>query len=148
MSKASDIAAIVESRIANIKVANGYATEIGSRIFRGRASLDESMMPCAVIVEGDDNVEASQPSRAKIAQTYIVEGHVECDPDHPNDAAHGVIADIKRAIFSGDLTFGQNCRKEDVRYIGRNIATRPDGLAYVAASVRFSITYPEDLTNP
>lgn len=152
MSTANDIALAISARIAQITTANGYATNIGARVLRGRRRLDPSMMPCAVIIERDDAVADFQPSnrdpRAKVRQPYILEGHTECDPDNPNDAGHLIIADIKRAIFSEEIRFGADQKVIQVRYVGRTIAPREDGVTVVAAAVEISVEYVEHLATP
>jgi hypothetical protein len=154
VSVASDIAGALAARLAQITVANGYATDIGLRVFRGKRSLGEEAVPCVTVIEGDD---APQTGGGKlngavtIAQRYAIEGHVVCDPDHPNDAAHLVIADLKRAIFAGGRAVGGapklgNAR--EVNYVGRSISSREDGLAIVAASIEIDAVYAEDLRAP
>lgn len=147
MSKAADIASALSNRIALISGVNGYATDIGQRVFRGRMVIDQSEVPCTVLVEGEDRKEDdSGKNLVKLAQRYIIEGHAVCDPDQPNDAAHNVLSDIKRAIFGGDRRLGNMV--SEIRYIGRNIGPRPDGTALVAASIEIEVVFVEDLTNP
>lgn len=150
MSKAKQLADAIHARLTAITVANGYLTDIGSRVFRGRTALDESHLPCIVMVEGDDNIEDQAVRKVKVAQQFIIEGHDECDFDNPNDKAHDIISDMKRAIFKGDRTFGGLVvsDKNGLRYEGRNISPRPDGAAIVAASIRFVCVFVEDLDNP
>lgn len=146
MSKASQIAAALNARIEAITIANGYSTNIGAQVYRGRLSLDPSELPCAVMVEGEDQVEDRTKIKVKLAQRYVFEGHSECNPLQPNDTAHLILADIKRALFTGDLTLGGLI--VEMRYIGRSIGARPDGTAIVAASVEIEAVFAEDLTNP
>lgn len=149
MSKAKTLAQRVADRVALVTVANGYLTDIGLRVLRGRLALDESFLPCAVVVEGDDSIEDQTEIKAKVAQAFIVEGHAECDPDNPNDTAHDIVADLKRAIFDGDRTFeGFVPGPKGLRYNGKNFGTRPDGTNVVAASIQFTCVFVEDLTNP
>jgi hypothetical protein len=146
MSTASEIAAAIAARVATITLANDFATPIGTRVYRGKRRLDESAIPCAIILEGDDAPADEQRARAKIEANFIIEGHTACDPDNPNDAAHLIIADLKKALFAGDLTFGGKVR--DVRYLGRTISPREDGMSTVAAAVEITVTYFEHLANP
>lgn len=146
MSKASTIAAAISARLATITVANGYSTDIGLTVFRGRRKLDESHIPCAVLVEGDDRIDAAKRDEVKTVQQYFIEGHAECDPDNPNDTAHLILADIKRAVFGGDTTFGNTVR--NLNYAGRSIQPREDGLAIVSASIEIGAEFVEQLSNP
>lgn len=146
MSTASIIAAELTARLQQISPANGYLTEIGARVYRGKLRLDESHMPCVVIVEGEDTSASAQAARCKTEATYLLEGHAACDPDHPNDMAHLIVADLKRAIFAGDLSFGR--RAIACRYVGRDISPRTDGLALVSAHIEIAIEFVENLASP
>ncbi len=143
MSIADTLAAELAARISAITVANGYATDIGLRVFEGRRRLDESHIPCAVIVEGDDAPSGQQIGKIKNVARYAVEGIAPCDADHPNVAGRAIVADIKKAIWGGDITFGRTIVSLD--YIGRTIAPRDDGLETVSAAVEFSLSFAETL---
>lgn len=146
MSTAKDIAAEISDRLATITVANGYVTDIGTSVYRGRRTLDEAMLPCIVLVEGPDQVNEQLRTQAKLAQRYSIEGHAICDADNPSDMGHDIIADLKKALFNGDRTFGGPVR--NIEYRGRNIVTREDGFNAVAASVDIDMTYSENLAAP
>lgn len=148
---ASEIALHMTEVLKTITVVNGYETDIGLSVFRGRRKIDDSAVPCAVIVEGDDNpTSEGVPPSMTLVQSYVVGGYVECDPDHPNDAAHRVIRDLKRAFFKDvrdpDYHFGRRVIK--IAYKGRDIGPRADGLPIVFAVVHIDITYAENLAEP
>jgi hypothetical protein len=116
---------------------------------RGKRSLPEDdKPPCIVIIEGnDDPVET--PGRIPSCLTilpFLIDAFDACDPDNPNDAAHAMIRDIKRAIFRDGTTLGGKVRS--VKYTGRDIGPRPDGAALVQARVTLEIGFAEDLQNP
>lgn len=151
MSIANDIALAVSARLQTITVTNGYATDIGLKVMRGRKRLDPSQLPCAVLIERDDKPDKQSGQRdpsAKISQVYVLEGHAACDADNPNDMGHMIIADIKKAIFSSKLTYGSGQQIYEVTYAGRTIAPREDGMAVVAAAVEISVDFVERLANP
>lgn len=146
--KASEIALDVYGRMAQITVANGYETDIGLKVFRGKRKIEDESVPCGVLIEGNDFTE-SRPGKlpmSKTRQGYVLGGYVPCDPDNPNDAAHAVIRDLKRAMF-GD---GGNLGKQAVvvNYRGRDIGPRTDGVAIVFALIEIDIEFVEDLTSP
>lgn len=147
-SKAADIAALVAARVATIKVVNGFNTDIGLRVFRGRMSLNVKDLPCVILVEEADTVEEVKGTKVRLTQRYVIEGHDNCDPEHPNDRAHLILKDIKRAIFGGDLSFNGALRPNDLAYAGRSIAAREDGTSICAASIEIDLTYVEDLADP
>lgn len=145
---AASIAAELFARASSIAIANGFETDIGLRVFRGRKNVDEQMIPCSVIIEGNDSPQ-DRPGRlpaASIRQRYVLAAYTNCDPDHPNDAAHAAIRDIKRAIFKDGGNLGGKVMK--VTYAGRDIGPRIDGYPAVFVTVTLDVEYVEDLTNP
>lgn len=152
MSKASDIAAELTARIAKITKANGYATDIGTHVFRGKRRLDEEThLPCVILVEGNDSPKTDDNlTSVGIEQAYVFESHDACNPDNPNDKAHLMIADLKRAIFAGEPKHGMrlNGKVKALNYKGRVMGAREDGASMVFAGIHITVFYTEDLTNP
>lgn len=146
MSTASTIALAITDRIQQITTANGYQTNIGGRAYRGKLRLDESQMPCVVIIELPGESSSAQTAACKTTAGYLIEGHSDCDPENPNDVGHLIIADLKKAIFSGDLTFYKKAIA--CRYVGCTIEPRTDGLSLVSANIEIAIDYVENLASP
>ena len=147
--KAEDIAKMIEARMQQISLAGGYETDIGTRMLRGARKVDDSWVPCGVIIEGNDKPTQSPSLKApaaKIEQHYVLGGYVKCDPQHPNDAAHKVIRDLKKAVFADGSTFGGRVVK--VEYKGRDIGPRADGVPIVFAIIEIVVTYTENLSEP
>jgi hypothetical protein len=147
MSIEDKIAAELATRLAQITIANGYQTDIGLRIFDGRRRLDETQMPCIVMLEDDDEPSGQQAPNGKASLPWVIEGHTACDPDHPNVAGRKIVADLKKAVFSADLTFGDK-RAIACRYDGRSISPRQDGLDVVSANIVIVIDVVENLAAP
>lgn len=148
MSKASTLAQKVSDRVSTISIANGYSTDIGLRVFRGRANLVPEELPCIVIVEGEDEIQDTKKTEVKVRQSYQIEGHSECDPLHPNDTAHLILADLKKSVFGVDPSFDGAVRPSELEYGGRQIGVREDGTAFVSASINIRITFVENLAEP
>lgn len=139
------------ARLASRTIALGAETDLGAKVYRGRRHIDDSMIPCSVVIEGDD-----APSRGnvrteyKLAQKYVLFAYVPCDPDNPNTAAHAAIRDMKRALFHAngkpDPRLGGLVR--DLEYLGRDIGPRSDGAAFVVAAIEVGVEYAEDVANP
>lgn len=155
--KASAIAEHLAGILGTIRTANGYRTNIGATVFRGRLKHDEDRVPYAVLIEGEDRASDHRDVKdVKVAQDYVLGGYVMCDPDNPNDAAHDVIKDIKKAVFTSDLAWqapapgargiGQG-RVKALQYRGRDIGPRADGKNIVFAVVHITVEFAEDLTN-
>lgn len=148
LNTASDVAVELARRMALVTTANGYLTNAGTRVLRGRRRIDDGQVPCIVIAEGLDQVSQHQSrmAMAEIEQTYILIAYDECHPDHPNDKAHSLLKDLKRAVFADGVTLGGKVRK--VEYKGRDIGPRSDGVGIVCASIEIEVRFIEDLTNP
>ena len=132
-----EVALALTGRIAGIKQADGYQTDIGAKVFRGKLRLSENDVPCAVIVEKDDAPAQQQGVKVKNRCPFLIEGHAACDPDHPNDTGHKIVSDIKKAIW-GDKSALHPAVK-DIRYVGRSLSPREDGFAQVSAVVEVEI---------
>lgn len=150
-SKAAAIAAAIAARLAVITRANGYHTNAGLHVWRGRTAVDANELPSITLFEQEDQVEdqriisASEPTAidANLLLPFVIEASIHCDPDHPNVDGHALVADIKRAIFAGDLTWGGLA--SHTRYIGRTIGPREGGADIVTVTVQIRIGYTEDL---
>ncbi|MEP6587140.1 MAG: hypothetical protein ABJA84_00080 [Polaromonas sp.] len=149
LTSAGSIAAELNTRLSGIRLANGCETDIGRTVLRGRRKMPgDDEPPCIVLFEGGDDTK-DQPGRVPqvlISQAYLIDGFDKCDPDNPNDAAHAMIRDIKRALFADGTTLGKRVRA--CNYLGRDIGPRPDGAALVQARVMISVEYIETLATP
>lgn len=148
INKASDIALELSTRLSNITKANGYETDIGLKVFRGRRNIPDEAVPCAMLIEGNDQI-SSRPGKlatVEVVQGYVLGGYVPCDPNNPNDAAHALIRDLKKAVFKDGGNLGGKVYK--VNYTGRDIGPRTDGIAIVMAIIEITVNYVEDLQNP
>jgi hypothetical protein len=153
LNSAGDIAIEIARRLGLILISNGCETDIGRTVMRGRRKMPgDDDPPCVVVFEGGDDVK-DHPGRIPqllVNQVYAIDGFDKCDPDNPNDQAHRMIRDIKRALFSEngvvDTTLGGRVRAID--YAGRDIGPRPDGAALVQARVMVQVQYVENLATP
>lgn len=146
---ATQVANEIKTRIEGITVANGFHTDIGLKLFRGKTNApDKDNVPCSVLLEGDDEIKMSDGRKplANIKQHYAIGGYDICDADHPNDQAHLIIKDIKRALFGAAANFDNAVYA--LRYKGREIGPRADSQPIVWALVHITVEYYEDLANP
>jgi hypothetical protein len=151
LQSAGAIAAALTTRLQACTVALGAETNLGVKVFRGRRIPSDDLIPCTVLIEGEDTPDIKNVgTKADIEQRYVVYAYVPCDPDQPNDAAHAAIRDIKRALFrlngKPDVNLGGQVRR--VRYVGRDIGPRADGERFVVAAVEFVVEFVEDLSAP
>lgn len=155
MSKANDIAAALAARLATIRTANGYATDAGQHVYRGAIGIAEENAPFSAIIEQEDQVEdqrikdrstGADPIDADLLLPFDIVAFAPCDPDNPAIAGHALVADIKRAVFGGDLTWGGLATH--TRYIGRSIPPRTAGSTLVEVRVSIRIGCVENLADP
>lgn len=148
-TRAADVAAEISERMSSIRLSLNAETDIGRDVMRGRRTLPEDdKPPCIIVIEGNDDPRDT-PGRIPSCHTvlpFIVDAFDVCDPNNPNDQAHAMIRDIKRAIFRDGTTFGGKVRS--VKYTGRDIGPRPDGAALVQARVTLEVEFVEDLQHP
>lgn len=148
--KARDIAVAISSAVGEISIANGYNTDIGLSVFRGKMTFSPDEMPCSVVVEGEDVVLEQRFRDVRLKQRYLLESHrrlLEAEIGNPNDIAHLMIVDLKRSIFK-DPTLGGIIDKNKIEYAGRNIGVREDGQPFISASIEIDVEFSEDLSNP
>lgn len=143
LNKGSEIAELLTERLQRITVANGYNTDIGLRVFRGRKKIEDEDAPCVTIIEGDERNEDSRQEDVVLEQEYAFHAYMPCQADNPNDAAHLAIKDIKKEMFRDGETMGRRLKK--ISYLTRAIGPRPDGVAIVLAVVMISVRYTENL---
>lgn len=145
--KSSDIAAYLTTQLAQIRKSNGFHTDIGANVMRGRKKIDDSRVPCCVIIEADDEPgDADLRMEVRITQRYVIGGYDHCDPDNPNDTAHLIVKDIKKVLWARD-THGPNLGKrvKSMKYEGRDFGPRIDGEPIVFAVVHATATFAETL---
>ena len=152
--KSSDIAEYLTEVLGTIKVANGYNTDIGATVYRGRLKHDEDRVPYCVLIEGEDRPQENDGGRLDVTleQDFVLGAYVFCNVDNPNDAAHDAIKDIKKAVFSSALARrpiagarGANGRVAKLSYRGKDIGPRADGKNIVFTVVHITVTFAENL---
>lgn len=145
------ISIAISELLSTITTENGFESNAGNKVYRGKVKLEESMIPCIVLGEADDESldQVNYGKTQKIKQKFVIDAWVPCDPDHPNDAAHDAIADIKKLLFTGVNAMGMGGALskivQRIRYVKRSIGPRPEGGAMVSGTVIIEIQYVEEL---
>jgi hypothetical protein len=147
---AEEVGLELSARLATCTVALGAETDLGVKVHRGRRRVDDDMIPCSVVIEGDDKPEDNVATKHKLDQRYVLFGYVKCSADNPNDAAHAAIRDMKRALFNtnGKPDTKLGGKVKELAYLGRDIGPRADGAAFVLVAIEVGVSYVEDLANP
>lgn len=154
MSKANDIAQRIVERLSDIRTAEGYETDAGLNVFRGRKAVPE--LPAIVLFELEDLVEdqaadgsghpAGVAVNAGLLLPFDIQALAACEPAQHMTTGHALVADIKRAVFGGDMRWGGLATH--TRYIGRSIEPRTDGDTTVSVLVQIRVGIVEDLARP
>lgn len=146
-----EMADIVAARLAQISRVNGYETDAGLRLYRGRRSVSNEQLPCVTLIE-DSNEPKDRPGRSlqyEVMQRYTLLIYLPLtrpeDQDNPNAVLHKGLRDLKRCIFKPgdreDINLEGACR--DVEYLGHDMAPREDGSISCVAGLEIGVTYVE-----
>jgi len=63
-TRARDISKHIGSLMEGITQANGYETNMGARLYRGKLKIDDDEPPCCVLVEQEEHLGGTQGSQA------------------------------------------------------------------------------------
>lgn len=139
ISIANTIAEAIAQRLALVRIAGGYFTDVGKVVFRGRHQCPAGTTTL-IELEEDAALPKAEPYTAIAVQHFIVEAAAECDPDNPDLVGHQLVADICRATLSTDLTLG-GLLESPLTYTGRVIQPRSDGQSIVSVQIKLDATY-------
>lgn len=153
LKTSEEVSIEVADRMSAILLTNSCETDIGIKMFKGRRKISDDQVPCVVLIEGEDNVtdlSGRTLTDARLSQRYALVGYDVCDADDPNVKAHAIIRDLKRAIYrtAGQPSGNLGGVVRAVRYRGRDIGPRADGVAIVMALIEIDVEFSEDLANP
>lgn len=156
MSKANDIVKQLVERLGAIRRVDGFATDAGLNVSRGQPAVAGGADETLDVFELEDQIEkqrvdGSGASDCAAVDTDLllpinIEGYAVVAAEQHMEVGHALVADIKRAIFSGDMTWGGLATH--TRYIGRTIDRRAEGANAVTVLVQIRIGCVEDLASP
>lgn len=135
-------------RLSRIDADAGYLTSVGRHVYWGRKTIPSGTSAFVALHETDEEGVLEQKSDGVVLLRvpYVIEAQMPCDPDHPNEAGHRMVRDIKAAIFGAGMQLA-GCLN-DIRYAGRTIFQRDNGAKNVVVQVRIEVTLTESLANP
>lgn len=150
LQSAASIMDATQQSLEGITKANGYNTDAGREVYRGRETLgeDDPVPALSIFVDGEDH-QATRPNcdRRGINLRLSIVGFVRPDPDDALDGMLQMQADIKRALFrmSGELSpLGRLA--QNVEYDGTEFLYREEGGVFAAAIVQVSVQFEEQAT--
>lgn len=149
-SVAKQILTKLDTRLKTILVANGYNTNAGQRVYRGRKSFDwgdAALFPAISVFDPEERCESLHEERNDYLLVFHVEAHGFASASNPADLAHDLIADIKKALFIySDQTLGGLV--VSFEYKGREIQLPEDAGSVVSVRVVAEVKYPELYGDP
>lgn len=156
MSKTNDIVKQLVERLGAIRRVDGFATDAGLNVSRGRPAVAGGAEEALDVFELEDQIEkqrvdGSGASDCTAVDTDLllpinIEGYAVVAADQHMEVGHALVSDIKRAVFGGDMTWGGLATH--THYIGRTIDRRAEGANAVTVLVQIRIGCVEDLANP
>lgn len=155
---AQRIALVLATRLAQIKVVNGYETDAGLRVYRGRvitSSDDLEAGPVVVLyprhnADTETPVEGLETKVRNELRLSVIGQAIPEDADHPLDLGFALMGDIKRALFqtlAPVIEAGERIG-ETPEYAGSRLALPEPGEQTVVAAVDVTVRYFETRGNP
>lgn len=84
LNRAEDVAAELRTRLLTLTIAQGAETDIGRKVFQGRRKVDDSMLPCVSMIEGDDvPARETNTTTYELAQRYVLFAYLLATPTTP-----------------------------------------------------------------
>lgn len=143
--------------LKTITPANGYVSDIGQNVYRGRLYYGaESPVPMLAVLEVPIPLDQSMPKAPTGVSTgpweLMIQGWVDDDKNNPTDPAHVLLADVKKCLVAErargydwerpeDGIFGLGRIVTDL-YIGAGVVRPPEE---ISAKAYFWLTVTLDL---
>ena len=105
ISTANTIAETIAGRLQAIHKTNGYHTDIGRAVYRGKGQ--RTAANCCTLHEREEDAGhptgRAEPYTTTAVQHFVVEAVVDCDPDNPDEAGHKAAAVVVAVML--DYTY-------------------------------------------
>lgn len=141
-------------RLAKVRQCNGFASDAGLHIFKGREDIwgEFETYPCITVLSGEQTTQQQVGHKVRVFGDFIVVGLTESDPQCPLEAGHALEGDLMRALFPEAAAVTGNDRLDgaatNVFYDGGLVAPREDGGRTTAAVINLRVEYTRHLFNP
>lgn len=136
---------VFAARVATITTANGYRTDIGDNLTRGRFQVSEqtALPASALLLLPRVSEETSQGGdRSKVAAQIQIEGHRHyTTADSPEAFAIAMLADIQQAVEIAPLNLDGLLVAEGFSWAGDEIVYPEDVSNVVSAMVVYDIPH-------
>ena len=140
--------AVLQARLSQIRISNGYNTDAGARLFIGEQPVlgpSDPLASLAIVVRGDEP--GHQGENVVVKLPVGIQAIVRADAEDPWKTIEEIIEDIKRAVeIDHDLG-----RLLILRGLGRGETQpldRESGGTFVGAEVEYRLTFIEGWGTP
>lgn len=141
MSKGSDLSSAIESKLALIKAANGYATDVAAVYGFGQSKKDGAPHPYLLVRVAEDASEARAGSKVKRLATYEVQAVFSRTASLQDlQRCHH---DILRSLGYGDLPPGRELIQGEITEESAEFAPDTGGSTCRTVISRLTIRYVE-----
>jgi hypothetical protein len=145
--------------LKEITVANGYASDIGDNVFRGRIVFgEETPIPSLAILEVPIPIDQLPSPRSAVVTKgpweLMVQGWVKDDRDNPTDNAHILMADVKKRLIQERAKIDEGGifglpRNVLEMYIGAGVVRPPEEISAKAYFwLTITLEFSENLADP
>lgn len=135
------------ARLAVITKAGGYATNVGTHVYRARKKLDPSDLPAAVVFAGAETSENKYGQHA-CKMTVKIEGLAAFGAEDPGIITERVLGDIKKCVMAPGWTRTPDYI-DSMIYTGGGVDDYPeDGQVSAGAYASFDVTYATKTDDP
>lgn len=128
----------VQSRLETIATLQGYDYDLSGRVYRAQKTVDEDLLPCAVVWDGQERSERLHGSTRQ-TMTVTVELHDDVATENQSILANRMLANIRRAVETRDAVLAN--LTEGIEYEGSDIKYPETGVKAIGVMAQYSITY-------
>lgn len=135
------------ARLAVITVANGYATAIGSHVFRARKTVDPLELPATIVLPQPETVEYLY-GMLKCSMSLRIEGIAAFGTENPSVIAERILGDLKKCVLSSSWSRSPDYI-DSIIYTGGGPSDYPDeSQTTVGVAVNFDVGYTTKINDP
>jgi hypothetical protein len=148
----------IAQQLELIRLENGYLTDAGFNVFRGRRTFAVADLPAISVSdagETPDGGEASNGASMRMRQRIAIEIHALADQDDTGLIIGKMKADVKRCVFTWapnggmtDCINGVSKKLGLIVYTGADPTARQDGGESEFVAMNFEATYMEGYGDP
>lgn len=142
----------IRSSIAQIDVANGYATKVGTSVLVGQRQANETETPCIVLTPGAEAPADNTGASGSVVIDYTISAYsnrletpiadMTDDPYAEHAVVDAMLADIRKAVEGDGQTLCPVGGARSIAYAGADPVYHEGGGEICGVTVRYNIATP------